>query len=279
MRYVDVTELEGRLPVGWKEKAEQAYHSVKELPANERCEPIGRFSHLWRELKDLLHELSSGKCWYCESVQERSDNAVDHYRPKNRVVECPEHRGYWWLAFKWLNYRYSCTFCNSRRVNRDGSSGGKHDHFPLEDEGRRAHNPEDDIDTEQPLLLDPTSLADPGLLWFDEDGRTVPSPQFCTDENSYFYRRADGSIKLFHLNHVDTVERRKALCNEVRDLVTQLNYYFSKYQQGDTTARTAYADTLKHLRRKVMRSVEYSATAHAMLMGLRGTNPTVELVV
>jgi uncharacterized protein (TIGR02646 family) len=279
LRYIDSTEIQEELPEGWEDKAKEAYETVLALSPEERSGAIDRFSYLWKQLKDILYSHFHGKCWYCEAIQERSDNAVDHFRPKNKVFECPKHGGYWWLAFKWLNYRYSCTFCNSRRINKDGVSGGKHDHFPLEEEQKRAYTPEDDLDAEQPLLLDPTSPADPGLLWFDEDGQAVPNPQFCTDHDSYFFRRADASITLYQLNHVNIVERRKRLCKEIRDLVGELNYYFTKYQQGNQTARSAYADRIKLLRRKVMQDMEYSATAYAMLMGLRGSNPAIELVV
>ena len=104
--------------------------------------------------------LSDDKCWYCESKQIRLDRHVDHYRPKNSVAECADHPGYWWLAFRSYNYRYSCTYCNSRRVDqRSGQAGGKADHFPLRDESRRAFSPDDPIDDEQPTLLDPTVQA------------------------------------------------------------------------------------------------------------------------
>ena len=123
MKYIDSTEIQEKLPDGWEEKAKEAYETVLALSPEERSGAINRFSHLWTQLKDVLQSHFHGKCWYCEAIQERSDNAVDHFRPKNKVFECPKHGGYWWLAFKWLNYRYSCTFCNSRRINKDGVSG------------------------------------------------------------------------------------------------------------------------------------------------------------
>jgi hypothetical protein len=176
LKYIDSTEIQEKLPEGWEDKAKEAYETVLAVSPEGRSGAINRFSHLWTQLKDILHSHFHGKCWYCEAIQERSDNAVDHFRPKNKVFECPKHGGYWWLAFKWLNYRYSCTFCNSRRLNKDGVAGGKHDHFPLEEEQKRAYTPEDDLDAEQPLLLDPTCPADPGLLWFDEDGQADRLP-------------------------------------------------------------------------------------------------------
>lgn len=42
---------------------------------------------VWRDLKDGLANLLHDKCWYCETAVDRSDNAVDHFRPKGRVSD------------------------------------------------------------------------------------------------------------------------------------------------------------------------------------------------
>ncbi len=245
-----------------------------------RSKAISDRSDIWRELKNYLKEASYGKCWYCESRQERSDNTVDHYRPKNRVAECTDHEGYWWLAFKWTNYRYSCTFCNSRRIDQvHETEGGKHDHFPLLYEKNRAFTENDDIDAEQPLLLDPVCAADPPILWFDEDGTPEPNPQLCGDKSSYLYKRADVSIWLYHLDHVNAVERRKLLSLEICDLAEKADYYFKKYDEGDMTAKSYFADRIRELRNKLKPAAEYSAAAHATLMGLRGNSAIAEMVL
>jgi hypothetical protein len=130
-------------------------------------------------------------------VDVRSDNAVDHYRPKSRVAECPKHPGYWWLAFDWTNYRFSCTFCNSlRRDDQTESLGGKKDRFPLRDESRRAFGPDDTLDDEEPVLLDPTWFGDPPILWFDEDGRATENPSVAS-EGSFPHARATVSIEAY----------------------------------------------------------------------------------
>src|SRR5690242_2141799 len=68
---------------------------------------IAKHAAIWAELRDQMSPLSSGKCWYCESRENRSDVAVDHFRPKGEVEECPTHPGYWWLAFDPSNYRFA----------------------------------------------------------------------------------------------------------------------------------------------------------------------------
>src|SRR5690606_8161881 len=116
---------------------------------------------VWKELKLPLATLFHQKCWYCESSVTRDDNAVDHFRPKGRVKEAQQtHTGYRWLAFNHTNYRYSCTFCNSRRVNVEGgTTGGKADRFPLMNEAMRVYA-EGLCDAEEPMLLDPCDPFD-----------------------------------------------------------------------------------------------------------------------
>src|SRR5215472_15041330 len=120
MRYIDISELARKLPNGWQERAGEVLNSVRALAYDQRAAAINQHGDVWSNLKQPLQELSFNKCWYCESIEIRSDNAVDHYRPKSRVNGEPQHHGYWWLAFDWKNYRFSCTFCNSLR-KRAGS--------------------------------------------------------------------------------------------------------------------------------------------------------------
>jgi uncharacterized protein (TIGR02646 family) len=280
VRYINIEDVGNNLPAGWKEKAQEALQNVKALRPTERSTAINSKSEVWKELKEVLKGFSKGKCWYCESRQERSDNPVDHFRPKNKVAECSDHYGYWWLAFDWTNYRFSCTFCNSYRIDQTtGTRGGKHDHFPLWNEDRRAKQPGDPLDNEQPLLLDPTCRADPPLLWFDQDGRPKPNPQFCSDESSYPHKRVMASIKFYHLDHVDAVEQRQNLSNEIRKLVENAAYYFKKLCDGDMTARKSFADIIEAIHNKLRIDAEYSAAARATLMGLRGTYPVTEIIL
>jgi len=280
VRYINPNKVGTNLPEGWEKKAQKAHEDVKALSGEQRSEAINNKSDVWKELKDVLKNASYGKCWYCESRQERSDNAVDHYRPKNRVAKCPDHEGYWWLAFKWSNYRYSCTFCNSRRVDKShGTEGGKHEHFPLWEEDKRAFTEDNDIDAEQPLLLDPVCREDPAHIWYDEDGQARPNPRLCSDESSYPYKRAQTSIKLYHLNHVDTIEGRKVLCQFIRKSVEQADSFYDKYSKGDMTAKASFRNTVTDLHDSLRGNAEYSAAARSTFMGLRGKSAIAEMVL
>jgi uncharacterized protein (TIGR02646 family) len=236
-------------------------------------------SEIWSSLKDILARLSNGKCWYCESRNLRSDNAVDHFRPKNKVVECPTHEGYWWLAFSWENYRFSCTFCNSKRRDREGGTvGGKHDHFPLAREEDRVFDEGGDLTREDPLLLDPATPGDPLLLWFMESG--MAAERYSEANNRLGHLRAKTSIELYHLNHVDLVEARKALFVEIRRLVKEGDSHLSDWDHGEHAARIAFNGVVENILGLLSSSADFSVSARNMIMGLRDINrPWLESIL
>ena len=266
MRHVDLDQLE--LPDGWKDKARKALDEVSALPPGQRADGINARAPIWQELKDALKKLSHDKCWYCESKRLRSDDAVDHFRPKNHVAECPAHEGYWWLAFDWQNYRFSCTYCNSKRKDKSrGNAGGKQDHFPIVDESKRAYCESDSTDDEYPFLLDPADDFDVTLLWFREDGMAVPS----RGDVDSFRQRVEISIDLYHLNHTETVERRILLYNQIKKLVKEGKYQLDCAIAGDVAALRAYKLIVESLRDLRKAESEFSRASNAYLMGLRGT--------
>jgi hypothetical protein len=58
----------------------------------------------WKKAKDQLKKESGGKCAYCEaSTTKVAHGDVEHFRPKAT---------YWWLAYCYENYLYSCQICN-----------------------------------------------------------------------------------------------------------------------------------------------------------------------
>lgn len=134
MIFIDIQEVVATLSEDWRNEARAITKKLNEAEnAVERKTIIAEHEGLWRQLKVKLAAAAYEKCWYCETFSYRSDNAVDHFRPKSRVYEEKTHPGYWWLAFSPDNYRFACTYCNSRRHDVGGTSGGKHDHFPLAD--------------------------------------------------------------------------------------------------------------------------------------------------
>jgi uncharacterized protein (TIGR02646 family) len=276
MKFVAPDSVKAVIPADWYQRAKEAADAIAKLPEADRAKAINAKSELWRELKPVLKCVATNKCWYCESKQIRSDNAVDHYRPKNNINGCTKIKGYWWLAFDWQNYRFSCTYCNSRRIDElGGTEGGKHDEFPLWDESKRATcNAE--IGQEQPLLLDPCCNSDPSFLWFDPDGRPAPNPTLCGNSSAYTHRRATESIRLYHLDHSDVVERRALLCKDIRKEVEEAEDMLIKYHAGDTTAKIAWNSSVAKLRQRYADSEEYSSTAFCVLMELRAKYASAE---
>lgn len=61
-------------------------------------------SGYWTKAKRQLKKETHGKCAYCEAPTSRvAHGDVEHFRPK---------KTYWWLAYFYGNYLYSCQICN-----------------------------------------------------------------------------------------------------------------------------------------------------------------------
>ena len=283
MRWVDIYELE--IPDGWLDLATKALNELKaeiaeaELSAELSAKSSGddntqivykkeiarkkaitdglkKRRDIWKKIADNLGKLSNYKCWYSESKNSGSDKDVDHFRPKNAVKEDSSHEGYWWLAFDWKNYRYSCQWCNQRRVDViHGTDGGKWDHFPLK--SNRAREESDNHEDEEIDLLDPTVASDCKLLTFRPDGCPIPTKTAGTRD----YKRAEVSIRLYHLDHQSFVNERRSLAGRIQRLVQQMELLRTNIT--DLKIRTVYDQQEMELLRLISRNFEYSSAAFA----------------
>ena len=109
-------------------------------------------------VKNTLLQAQHDKCCYCESkFRPTSYGAVEHFRPKGAVQQGQgrenEYPGYYWLAYSWTNLLASCERCNTSH---------KRSLFPLANPELRARCHHDDVDTEDPLFIDP-AREDPRL--------------------------------------------------------------------------------------------------------------------
>ena len=98
------------------------------------------------DVREPLWNLHRGKCCYCErkrGINRESD--IEHYRPK-AAVKGENHPGYWWLAYEWTNYLFSCKICNQTY---------KGNYFPLLPGSARATGPTNGVSIERPVLLNP----------------------------------------------------------------------------------------------------------------------------
>lgn len=257
MRYVDRAKLVK--PAGWFARAQTASQAV----AN-GADPNDH-SAVWRELKDGLASLLHDKCWYCESVVDRSDNAVDHFRPKGKVSDAAnQHTGYRWLTFDESNFRYACTYCNSRRKDlENGTAGGKADRFPLVNEAQRVYAV-GAVAAEQPLLLDPCEISDWRLLGcHQENGQPC-----ATSTDAVAKQRADVSIEIYHLHYEPTCKRRHAAAVQLMADVDEGKRMF-ELATHDPARAADFKSVAARLRRAIDRESPYSGDMHFLLRGQR----------
>lgn len=157
-----------------KANAAPKKRSDPKVPKEEK--PVAKFELYGDDsVRTQLNAMFHGKCAYCEGFYtSTSTMEVEHYRPKEGLVQDKQHLGYWWLGAAWDNLLPSCIFCN--RLNHHdtptlsaqlttlvGDPGafnksrevvtGKGKHFPIL--GTRAHEGARDLSGEMPLLLDP----------------------------------------------------------------------------------------------------------------------------
>lgn len=133
------------------------------------------FRNLWKKCKHVFARNQHYKCGYCESIVLATDfGDIDHFAPKGEVHELnapgreADHmskvvgrscaivsdRGYWWLAYDWNNYIFSCKLCNT---------AWKLSLFPVRESPRQI--PPDPAVTETRLLLNP--FEDAPVLHFE----------------------------------------------------------------------------------------------------------------
>lgn len=280
MRYIDIDQLQR--PNGWQARADAALNALRteiqqaEITAKAagkdaagiakaRREAIsagfdnstGR-QKIWGDLAVPLKNLSNDKCWYSESKNAASDKNVDHFRPKNRVQDDPDHEGYWWLAFDWRNYRFSSQWCNQRRNDKvSKTSGGKWDHFPLRPGSFRARLEADDYQQEDVQLLDPIDPDDWKLLTFRPDGHPTPAKTAGTTE----HERAAITIEVYHLHCKELVDERRPLAGRIQRLVQYMEIL--RPQITEPKMRVLYKEQEKELLRTIQKNAEYSAAALA----------------
>lgn len=257
MRYINLDKL--RMPDGWLAKAATAKKAVEDGA------DLDNYSALWRELKSEMLLLSDTKCWYCESTVDRDDNAVDHYRPKNRVFDSAQsHTGYKWLAFEKSNFRLACTWCNSRRIDLDfGTSGGKADRFPLLDESKRVYI-EGSIEYECPELLDPCDIDDCELIGCQqENGRACPSSVDPID-----FKRAKSSIEIYHLDRDATAKRRHGVAVSLIADILDAKRLFTQ-SRNDASKKSEFVKIAKRIQSIIAWNAPYSGEMKYLLRGQR----------
>lgn len=273
MRHLEIDYNRLTLPKDWQIKSQELTDELLAAPdAKTRAEIIDKNQDHWKNIKPVLAKIFNYKCWYTEAPQQGTDVDVDHFRPKKRVQETlssdSPHDGYWWLAFRLDNYRFSCIVANRRRTDVDtGLTGGKADHFPLCEEFKRAKSPICDAEEEQPVLLDPLKATDVQLLLFKPDGEAMP--RFSEEVFPRRFMRADQSIKLYNLNHSDFVRCRIELRDVIDKEIKSAVRFFNKLETGDADNDFAYEETIRRLRKMRNQGAPFSSFCGAYLDSFR----------
>ncbi len=156
----------------WKKKAKDAAGKIIKDKADKTDkadgQPLTFKEGIWKNFKPFLETIFHEKCAYCEGLYSAGSYMdVEHYRPKAKVthdnkrhntVKIPgdgdgkvDHPGYYWLAYDWQNLLLACRKCNA--------GNGKMNQFPID--GTRASKPEDNLEAEEPLLLNPYTDKNP----------------------------------------------------------------------------------------------------------------------
>lgn len=265
MRFVDPVRVEAVATGEWLRRAKKLRGDLDAAADDDaRREIIKNEASSWQDAKKFLRPVLNRKCWYCETREDRSDNAVDHYRPKSL---------YLWLAFELLNFRYSCTYCNSRRKDPESTeSGGKQDLFPLSVGSPRATKPEE-LKAEKPLLLDPCVFEDHKRLWFDETGLASLRPRYSGDQ--YEEARFEESRTLYNLDFGSLRAKRMRKYRDVIDLCREGDEYWRKYEEEhDERYLQEFSKCVVRLVRMIDYLEEHSAPAWHATLGQRTRSVT-----
>ena len=247
MRRIDLNKLEA--DKDWDSTAASEQNNV-----DTGVKEAKNVSYVWSTAKPRLKKLSFDKCWYCESIEVRSDDAVDHFRPKSI---------YPWFACDIKNFRYACTFCNSVRKNPEtGITGGKGDYFPLI-EGERATN-DQERNLEKHLLIDPCKAGDVGLLDFHDDGRPRAKHSEVAEIR---HRRAIESIKAYHLDHPELVESRRQIALQIADWVQGADMAYDELDQADQSKHEMFSKFAESIGRAISSDAPFSVFAKKIVKG------------
>jgi uncharacterized protein (TIGR02646 family) len=271
VRYIDTHKLKQIIPPDLLKDLEQATAKLFSLPEEKRASFIKTHARLWSRVKPYLVQLTEGKhsedykCWYCEAKDIRSKYEVDHFRPKNQVRNkgCLPEPGYWWLAFEPANYRLSCSLCNTPK-GKGLKAAGKWDQFPLKENSPRARTPEENVNDEICLLLDPAKPTDPSLIDFGADGRAYPR----YPKGTFFYQKANISIEVLNLNDIRIQEARKQIRQKCLETVEEGDrVYHHFYTTGSPSAEASFEKICAEILEMVSPYSEFSAMALCYFFG------------
>jgi uncharacterized protein (TIGR02646 family) len=192
------------------------------------------FQSHWRneEVKKTLWEHHDHKCCYCERKRDlKRESDVEHFRPKAAVAEDKDHPGYWWLAYDWENYFFSCKLCNQAY---------KKEHFPLLPDGKRAYKTEDPLSDEKQVLIHPIDEEPAEFIGFDwQHAKSVLVKAVGLDDH---YRGHQTVNELTGINDPVVMRERAEIIPELQGIAQVL--IFAKFQNNQPLIKE-YSERIK----------------------------------
>ncbi|MFT7036595.1 MAG: hypothetical protein ACJA2S_005127 [Cyclobacteriaceae bacterium] len=184
-----------QVDLAW-EKLDGFYQSKSRSQKRYKFPYMSKIDH---ELKPIMHERFHGKCGYCESkIDNSQDGVIDRYRPHNGVRDEKEYYQdlYWWLAYEWDNLIYSCKECSQYKGN----------YFPVKQ--ARITSKDAKLEAEERLLYNPCIDKPEDDLFCTSDGHFNSSTE-----------RGTQTMELLRLNRATLVERRLVAIKEISKAV------------------------------------------------------------
>ena len=203
-------------------------------------------------LKAALRAAQHDKCAFCESlITHIGYGDIEHFRTKGgfkQREEGPLQRpGYYWLAYEWENLFLSCQLCNQKF---------KKNLFPLSTLSNRARSHNDDLTSEDPLLLDP------GIDDLDQHLRHVRGTVWAKNRSP----RGRRTIEVLGLRRWELRRERLKLWQQLKatkDARDLLQKHSAKIPAGEFRETVAPLDQL--LAEAILPTAPYAAMARTFL--------------
>jgi len=241
MRYIPLKTCSRDDIDEWVEKSNGIIDLLKAEPDSQKRKVIiKKNAKHWRNvgLLRFLKDLSNKKCWYTEAKFAAEYPQVEHFRPKSCARDedwnlC--HDGYWWLAFDIDNYRLSKPMPNIVKGT----------YFPLRKRKFASEGPDESIENETALYIDPTIEEDVGLIGFNSLGQPEPIKEPAVALNDWDFKRIEFSIKRYALDDDDLCELRRKLWISIKSRFNEYIDFFLEFKNNNCLVSKGRATQLK----------------------------------
>lgn len=199
-------------------------------------------------VKQALIKAQHGKCCFCERLI-GTDGDIEHFRPKQAYKQSSgeplQRPGYYWLAYEWDNLYLACPGCNQRH---------KQNLFPLQNPNERARSHHHNVDSEQPLFIDP-GKEDPeefigfrGEFAFEIEGNTrgkITIESLKLNERSLPELRLEKLQQLKALHKITLLATKQTHNTELQTLAKEAEAFLEKAIRDDAPFSAAVRWALK----------------------------------